>query len=146
LRAAVEANEGGRQHLLPVEPSGDLGEKLWELRFDGDSEPVLYVSDDVEVGMLARIRGNPLLQALILPQAVELVLRQLADSPGDEDDDGWKGRWTAYLSARGIEVPDDRTEADVCAQWARDASHAFAREHRFLTMARAHLVEDGHGD
>lgn len=142
LRATEETEESGRDHLLPVEPSDNLEEKLWELRIDGDGEPVLYVNSDEEVGMLARMRGDPIFQALILPQAIEQVLLALVDHL--EDDEGWYGKWNAYLSVRGIDGPDNPEDEESCADWARAQAQAFANEHKFLTQARTTIQEGRH--
>lgn len=145
LRATEETDEAGRQHLLPVEPSDNLEEKLWEVRFDGDGNPVLYVNSDADINMLARMRGDPIFQALILPQAVEQVLLALTQYP-DEVGESWQGRWNAYLAARGVEHPEDPGEDEECRDWARAEAQRFAGEHRFRTQARAKLLEGGYGD
>ncbi len=139
LRATEETDEAGRQHLLPVEPSDNLQEKLWEIRFDGDGDPVLYVNSDTQIGMLARMRGDEIFQALILPQAVEQVLRRLSQHP--DDDEGWQGKWNSYLLARGIEHPDDPDDEENCAEWARAVSQKFANENKFLTKTRKKIME-----
>jgi hypothetical protein len=120
-----------------------LEKKLWEIRLDGDGNPVLYVNSDPEVGMLARMRGDPIFQALILPQAVEQVLFHLRQFPGEEE--GWKGDWNKYLVVRGIEYPDDPTDDEACAAWARSVAQKFANEHDLLTRLRRALRE-GHHD
>lgn len=142
LRATDETEEAGRQYLLPVEPSDNLEERLWELRVDADSEPVLYVNSDEEIGMIARMRGDPIFQALILPQAIEQVLVYLVDHL--EDDEGWHGKWNAYLSARNIDPPDDPEDEDGCAIWARSVAQKFANEHKFLMKARTKVQENNY--
>ena len=87
-----------------MEPSDKLGEKLWELRVLGDEEPVIFVTNDPDINMLGRLKGDRVFQALILPQAFELVLLHLVDNSGD--DDGWQAKWKTYLSARDIEIPE----------------------------------------
>ncbi|MGE0628555.1 MAG: hypothetical protein AB7O43_12085 [Hyphomicrobiaceae bacterium] len=142
LRATEESEDSGRQHLLPVEPSYNLEEKLWELRIDGDGEPVLYVNADEAVGMLARMRGDPLFQALILPQAVEVVLLELTEHL--EDDEGWHGKWNAYLRSRNIDNPDDPDDPESCAIWARAVAQKFANEHKFLSSVRSKIEESSY--
>lgn len=141
LKAITSTDPGGRQHLLPVEPSDKLGEKLWELRVLGDEEPVIFVNNDPDINMLSRLKGDRVFQALILPQAFELVLLHLVANPGD--DDGWQAKWKTYLSARDIEIPDD-PEPEARAEWAREASHLFAKEHSLLSHARTQIVEGSH--
>jgi hypothetical protein len=142
LRATEETEEAGRQHLLPVEPSDNLEERLWELRIEDDSEPVLYVNSDEELGMLARMRGDPIFQALILPQAVEQILVELVDHLGD--DGGWHGKWNRYLNDRNIDPPENTDEEASCRSWAREVAQRFANENRFLTEVRARLQEIGY--
>lgn len=139
FRATEDSEESGRDHLLPVEPSDNLQQKLWELRIEGDGEPVLYVNNDEEVGMLARIRGDALVQALVLPQAFEQVLLALVDHLDDEE--GWYGKWNAYLAARGIEGPDHPDDPDNRLNWARSQAQKFANEHNFLNHARSRIQE-----
>lgn len=141
LRATEETDEAGRQPLLPVEPSDTMGERLWELRLEGDGDPVLFVNNDPDISMLARLRGDPLFQALILPQAVEQVLLQLSQNSGEDGEESWRARWSTYLTARGVEPPEDPDDDDACLTWARTEAQRFANEHKLLTHARTTILE-----
>lgn len=146
LRATEEADEAGRLHLLPVEPSDSLEERLWDIRLEGDGDPVLFVNNDPEINMLARLRGDPLFQALILPQAVEQVLLQLCQNIGDDDKESWHARWIVYLTARGVDLPEDTEDDEACGNWARSEAQRFANNHKLLTHARRRMLEAGDDD
>jgi hypothetical protein len=138
-----EAEEGSLQSLLPVEPV-DLREQLWRLStVDGD-RPILQVSDDIDIGMLERIRHEPLVQALVLPEAIRRALEHLLRNPPSEDDeDKWKGRWERYLEGLGIVIPDDLDDdEDVVvtrAQWIDDAVSQIAIQLKLKTKSLAAL-------
>lgn len=141
LRPSSETDDAGRQPLLSVDVCNDLGERLWDVVLDGEAEPVLRVTDDPEIGMLAQLRGSPVYQALIIPQAVELVLFHLSQNRSD-DGDNWQAKWNRYLSHRGIEFPEDDAEIVDCLTWARSEAQRFATEQKFLSRVRVGQTEN----
>jgi hypothetical protein len=110
-RLSIDAtSEGTTKSLLPVEPY-ELGEVLWKVKTGGGDRPLLLVNDNPSIGMLQKIKTDPLVQALVLPQAIEIVLRYLVRCSGDDDDeDSWQNRWKIFLKRMGAELPD--TEID----------------------------------
>lgn len=149
IRANVETDEIGKQYLLPVEPADDLGEKLWEMRIDNDDNPVLYVNNDATIGMLNRIKSDPITFGLVLPQAVEQIAFRLFKDMGTddegEDEEDWKARWRTYLQQRDLEFPNDPDDREGGEQWAREVAGIFANEHKMASKLRAHIEESEDG-
>jgi hypothetical protein len=138
-----EAEEGSLQSLLPVEPMS-LGEQLWRLSAESGERPVLQVSNDIDAGMLERIRHDQIFQALILPEAIRRSLEHLLRHPSEDDDeDTWQNRWRRYLSGLGIDLPSesgdeeesDDEDASERAVWVNAAVDRIANHLKLKTKA-----------
>jgi hypothetical protein len=143
--SVYEAEEGALQSLLPVEPA-PLGEQVWRISAGDGDRPILQVSDDPDMSMLERIRHDPYVQALVLPEAVRRALEHLLRYPAedDEEDDSWQSRWARYLDGLGLAVPSEHSEdegdpARLESQWIDEAVRQISANLKFRSKALASL-------
>lgn len=83
-----ESDSDGRKPLLPLRHA-DIGEELWILRFLAADGPELHVSNRVP-GLADRIKSDPILQGLVLPQALRTIVHRLYEDDGDAT---WTAEW-----------------------------------------------------
>jgi hypothetical protein len=143
--SAYESEEGSLQSLLPVEPM-ELGEQLWRVAIPDGERPILEVSNDVHLGMLDRIKNDPMTQALVLPEAIGRALEHLLRSSGDIDEqESWQGRWVRYLESIGVELPeieDDASQTSATATWVTDTVRIVAQKLKLKSKALSSLPGD----
>lgn len=127
--------------LLPVQPSGDLGQRLWKLDLEG--EPTLLVNADL--GDWREVTASPLFIATVFPEVVRQVALWLLEhiDDGSAPEGHVAGLWHGFLLALGgvpsVTAHEDSEEAD---EWADTVSAAFARRHRFVDHLRAEVETD----
>jgi hypothetical protein len=100
--------------LVLVEPV-ELGEAIWRVYpQDGIEEPKILINNDVELNLIARLKENSVYRAVIFQNAVEQIVRILANSPGDGAEGEWQEKWHNYFSANDMEEhPKEEDELDV---------------------------------
>ena len=134
VKDASEIDENS-QGLLLVEPE-DLGEILWRVHpVDGHDEPKLKVNLDPDLNVLHRLKAkDPSYRAFIIPNAVEQVLRVIANSPGSGDPSEWQTKWQTYFQTQGIDpCPDSDTEKE---EWIEATGRQLANEFKLVTQMK----------
>ena len=118
ITARNDTDEAESVPLLPVEQQ-KLGERLWRLCADQGVAPVLYVNDDPDLGMIKRLRlgDDPIVRALILPEAIQQALEHVAVSDSEEE---WRSSWLTFIAELGQPFPDEFEEKDSSeiSEWA----------------------------
>jgi hypothetical protein len=143
--STYDVEQGELQSLLPVEPV-DLGERLWLLSTPSGERPILQVSDDLSISMLLKIKNDPLVQSLVLPQAIEEALvHVIRSSEADEDPPEWAERWWRFLDRAGIERPElsDENEQPDYSEWISMAVFEIISKMRLKSKLIASLGEEG---
>lgn len=132
--SAGEAEHGGRQPLLTVRER-DLGPEPWRTEFEDDAA-VLVLNERIP-DAIARLKSDPLFQALILPAAFRQILltvwaarRDEAEEPADHD---WCSLWLRFVrNLLDQDLPDWEKEEETLV-WIDDACQAFAGRHDFMS-------------
>lgn len=138
--STYDAEEGSLQSLLPVEPV-DLGERAWRLLAENDARPILQVSNDPTLGLLERLKTEPLVQALILPAALEQVFQHLQECEADGDDaEEWKRRWVRFLESIDFPLPEPSDDGPD-KEWPKLAADT-ACQHLKLKSRAVNSLED----
>jgi hypothetical protein len=136
LGAADDA-ETGRKELLKV-VIDNLGQEPWKTKFYDDGLPVLVLNEDIP-DALARIKSDPLFQALILPGALRQILLMLwreeaEEVDEDEDDENrWTTGWLRYARQLAGRDKPDWKEEDIVWIWIDDVCRAFSAHFGLLS-------------
>jgi hypothetical protein len=132
----------GRRSLFPVDTL-DLGPETWRVRVT-EAGPRLQLHFRLPQ-LLTRLEQDPLVQGIILPQALRQVLERLVADPVDDETDEipWKLDWLRYCSETlHMEDPTDLVD-EAREGWVSDAVRKFARTCDFVGRIRRQLAE-GH--
>jgi hypothetical protein len=130
----------GRRSLFPVDQL-DLGSEVWRVRVT-EAGPRLQLHFGLPQ-LLGKLETEPLIQGLVLPQALRQVLTDLVADPADDegDDSPWKADWVKYCEeSLGMADPTDLAE-DERAGWVDDATRKFARDCDFVERIKKTLIE-----
>lgn len=129
------------ESLMPMEPA-DLGERLWRLDLRDDG-PVLLFNVSV-FPSAAGVDNFPPFSPLVLPEALNMVLRFIAADPSKLEDEGdaWSG-WGEWLDEVGAARPPQ--EDDELERWCREVTAIFCEKHRFASRLRQSLRQ-GEGE
>lgn len=131
-----ERDEGAGEivTLLPVSFSEDLGQLLWNVRFEA-SGPVLELNHHLEsIERIARL--DPLFVAAVYPSAVREVLSRalLVEEvdPAEESGEWWDLwlRWARALTSEAL--PDAESDPESKGIWIEEVVRAFATRHSML--------------
>jgi hypothetical protein len=140
LRPDSSETPDGRRSLFPVDQL-DLGSEVWRVRIT-DAGPRLQLHFRLPQ-LLSKLETEPLVQGLLLPQALRQVLTDLvADSADDEGDDtSWKSDWLKYCGetlgmANPIDLPEDERLG-----WVDDGVRKFARDCNFVDRIKSSMIE-----
>lgn len=133
---AANVEDTGRRELLKV-VIDNLGQEPWKTKLYEDGLPVLVLNEDIP-DALAKIKSDPVFQALILPGALRQILlmlwREQADEVEDDEDDEdrWTTNWLRYARhLTGREKPDWEEEQAVWS-WIDDVCQAFCQHFSLL--------------
>lgn len=129
------------ESLLPMEPA-ELGERLWRLDLRDDG-PVLLFNVTV-FPSAAGVDNFPPFGPLVLPEALNIVLRFIAADPSRLDDEGdaWS-EWGEWLHEVGAAPPPH--DEDELEQWCNEVTAIFCEKHRFASKLRQSLRQ-GEGE
>lgn len=123
----------GRQGILAVELSGDLGDEPWGLEYR-TADVFLLINEKLPF-LRDQLRADPLVCLLIYPQVVRQILKQaLSDGAEDDSPDAWQARWLGFarqLHPEGSAVPQHE-DADEQDEWIRAVVNQFCRQHELL--------------
>lgn len=141
LRPATKGESRDRQPLLSMRET-DLGKELWRIDVDPRTGPVLCVNSAVN-GLAAQIRESPLVQGLVLPQALRMILYEMGSEGEDDDDDYWGGDWRKFLTEIGAPEEPDEDEQDALIEWVDGVVELFCNLKDFVSRIR---LDSTHSD
>jgi hypothetical protein len=129
ITARNDTDEAESVPLLPVEQQ-ELGERLWRLCADQGVAPVLYVNNDPDLGMVKKLRlgDDPVVRALILPEAIQQALEHVAVS-----EEEWRSPWLTFIAELGQPSPDEIEEKDSSeiSEWAMTVVDVWLKKNPF---------------
>jgi hypothetical protein len=135
LKPLQQKDSPDRQPLLGLRET-DIGEELWRVDVDERNGPWLVVNSRVP-GLATQIRSSPLIQGLILPQALRVVLERLPSEQVDDESADWGNDWRKFLQQLEIEVePDEPTDDDSRHEWVEEAVERFCNLRKFAELLR----------
>jgi len=130
----------GKQGILPIEPSDQLGEQLWRLDFRNNNDDVfLLVNNTLDEELPKRFATEQAIISLIYPTIVREILHRAFREEGDDTDDqgGWKTTWIRFAKKFN---PDPPPIVEECSNfeswsnvesWIEEAVGKFSELHRF---------------
>lgn len=143
LSASIEnlraRDDSQSESLLPMEPA-DLGERLWKLVIEEDG-PILQFNSMV-FPSAAGAESNIAFGALVLPEALRLVMERIADEPGCLEDEGdpW-GFWAKWLDSIGAERPSADADEMAKTEWCNRVVDRFCGHFKFASCLQAELLK-----
>jgi hypothetical protein len=146
LRSPEELNDP-RTPLLPVVPSHDLGDLVWQIEFDEtDQHPRLLLNADVP--NCKHVALEPGFVAVVYPAALGAVLERILHREKHRDFDDAEhplSRWLRFAEeVLGVGEPPLETEGEEADdEWIESAVAAFARKHGLLEKFRSFWNEEG---
>jgi hypothetical protein len=135
LRPARDRDSPDRQALLPVRET-DLGDQLWKIDVDYRTGPTLLINGTIP-GLASKLRGEALLQGIVLPHALRLILQEVGRGEPDEEDDLWRKDWRTFLHALDVPVlPDDPSDPESVEDWIEHIVDVFCAQKDFAHRVR----------
>lgn len=109
--------------MLSAQVDFNLGDRLWEVEFRGETRPILLVSSKLSGG--AQRINQPELRASVLSGAVDKILTFIANTIDDEEDviddpDSWQGMWLRWAKDFGGEMPGTEVGEEDRSGWIND--------------------------
>src|SRR6185312_13497370 len=129
IRPEGEEDGKHRTSLLPL-LSCDLGEEIWQLKYDADAGFELAVNNRVP-DIMERLKSDATLMGLVYPEVVRQIARRIWEE-GAPDDADWLVDWKTWLEelfGRSVSV-DDESDIDEIAD---DMARNFAARYRYAT-------------
>lgn len=129
IRPEGEEDGKHRKSLLPLR-SCDLGEEIWQLKYDADAGFELAVNNRVP-DIMERLKSDATLMGLVYPEVVRQIARRIWEE-GAPDDADWLVDWKTWLEelfGRSVSV-DDESDIDEIAD---DMARNFAARYRYAT-------------
>lgn len=145
LRSPEELNDP-RTPLLPVVPSHELGDLVWQIEFDEtDQHPRLLLNADVP--NCKQVALEPGFVAVVYPAALREVLERILHREKHRDFDDAAhplSRWLRFaVEVLGVGEPPLETEGEEADdEWIANAVAAFARKHGLLEKFRSFWNEE----
>lgn len=128
---------------LMILRSRDLFSVPWRVEiFSDGSKPVLYVNSRIP-DVLGRVRSDPAFYALILPAALQQVLRRIiADVPDEDDVEAVKqrDRWVSMATDLDSPPPESDDPEEVSA-WIDRVVEGFCTRMDLVTKLNGHFEE-----
>lgn len=134
IRPEGEEDGRHRKSLLPLR-SCDLGEEIWQLKYDADAGFELAVNSRIP-DIMERLKSDSMLMGLVYPEVVRQIARRIWEEGSTVPDDAdwlvdWK-TWLEELLGRSVSM-EDESEVD---EMADDMAGNFAARYRYAsTMA-----------
>ena len=123
----------GKQGILPIVPSEDLGEELWRVKFDGNDHVFLLVNNTVDKGLPERFATNVTIRSLVFPAVVrEILTKAFIENEFDPDDEGggWQTNWTQFAKKFDSDISSVDTKEER-EEWIERVVDEFCKQHRF---------------
>ena len=123
----------GKQPILPVNHTDELGDLVWRLRIEESSGPVLEVNSRID-GIREAVRSDRTFFALVFPAVLREVLTHIVVReelhPDDAADDTWYGEWMAFVRTFHFgDPPPEGSPQDELDAWIDDVASSFASRH-----------------
>lgn len=140
IRPEGEEDGKHRKSLLPLR-SCDLGEEIWQLKYDADAGFELAVNNRVP-DIMERLKSDATLMGLVYPEVVRQIARRIWEQGSTVPEDAdwladWK-KWLEELFGRPVPV-EDRSEIDEVAD---DMARNFATRYKYATNMAALKGDD----
>ena len=141
---------GGRESLIHVVPTLELGEDVWRVDFS-NPDPELHVNASI-ADITDRVRRDPAFRSLVLPEVLRTVLHRAVMVEGADPNTDEEDQWTDWFrlakrhhSASIPKLAERRSEQDFRAAWGwiDDVVSAFAAQ---PALKAAHLYAGAGGD
>lgn len=140
IRPEGEEDGKHRKSLLPLR-SCDLGEEIWQLKYDSDAGFELAVNNRVP-DIMERLKSDTTIMGMIYPDVVRQIARRIWDADSAIPDDAeWLADWKTWLEelhGRPVQV-DDEGDVDEVAD---DMAKNFAIRYRYATTMAALKGDD----
>jgi len=129
-----------RESLLPVKGE-DLDDLVWAL--ETDPRPLLKINS--RLGNWRAVARHPAFEALVLPAALRLILKEAVGQEGADAGDAatWWGQWLRYASRLpgAPEFDPDRPTEDQ-EEWIDETVRAFSRSRETLKRFASFFEEE----
>jgi hypothetical protein len=130
--------------ILPVN-FVDLGEQLWRLSF-APPQPVLEVNSFS--GAEGFVRSDPMFMALVYPEVVRQVLRNILIDSDLDDLDGlneWQDRWVRFAKTfHPEEIPaSGADDDDARTRWVEEVVRCFCEKLKMRTRLVEAIAQEG---
>ncbi len=132
----------GRRGLLDIQPTDDLGQRLWRLEL-GPQGPLLLVNR--AVGDWNEYARKPDFAALVYPEVLKDIVHWLLETPPEdpEDPDEPAAQWSRFVRHLGVDLGDvDAQDADARRDASDLAVDQFALRNHLLDKVNAAQVGD----
>lgn len=133
IAAREEADEQGRKPLLPLRHA-DLEQELWKLSVREEEGPELLVNNRVP-GLADRIKSDPTIQGLVLPNLLRSVVRHLFNDDLPE----WAADWRIVATkAHGESIDwelNTEDDGDEIEQIVERVVRKFVADQRYAAKA-----------
>ncbi len=139
----TELGEGQNRESLMYMKTSDLGQQVWSMEFSEDDVPILLLNRTIPE-IMSRVKEDPLLNSIIIPQAFRLVLQFLVSTVDNDEieEGGWQERWLEFLSRFSEPyIPDVQDPAESSA-WIDRAVDEFCNYFKFRDLLVSDLGED----
>jgi hypothetical protein len=123
----------GKQGILPIIPSDELGEELWRLKFDGNDHVFLLVNNTVDEGLPERFANDITICGLVFPVIVRTILTKaliLEQFDPEDSEGGWNTDWTQFAKNFDSNISSDDDEEER-GEWIESVVDKFCEQHRF---------------
>jgi hypothetical protein len=124
-----------RRSILPVRETAELGEALWRTDIQAEAGPELLINNGIP-SFLERLRSEPLIQGLILPNAFERVLEFICLNEDCDDEADWVLHWTDFAEEVSGDHMPDSDDSDEIRQFIEQCVRSFCDKNKFKTLAR----------
>jgi hypothetical protein len=134
---------GERDSLLPM-IGRDLGELVWKLSKVDDEFVIIYNSKIFST--IDGISQYTPFTALVLPEALRQVLKELVNSDEKDDESGPWVDWLGWLRTLNIDEPpvdDGFDDSPQLSEWVDNAVNAFCELHKLGSSLSKTILGEG---
>lgn len=141
IRPEADRDGANRKSILPLRGM-DLGEELWRLVLDRDAGPTLAVNNRIP-GLVERIPSDALLMAVLFPEVVRQVVKQIWGVENDFDESiEWVTDWKSWLASHhGGALHEAVNDEEALEKLADDVVRVFADRHKFASKVAQSVGE-----
>ncbi|MFX3681367.1 MAG: hypothetical protein ACN6I3_00430 [bacterium] len=134
LRTFKPSEKGKRKSLITTYGK-KLDQKIWELNFEEQGEPALYINLDVYPSW-ENLAQDPKFIGLIYPEIFSQVLRTILETSKNRDIDigseDWESQWIRFAKIKGADWPLNDSSPESQEDWIREVVGSLCREFQFM--------------